>query len=330
MSVKGFILGLFDRKPSQKKDKRRSSIAVIHPESFISDSKDEDVLSHGLVLGEIVLLSWIDKNKTNRKIPGYFKYEHLLDVDESMEKLAREGFKKDGTSRDSLTPKAYEVLEEYDYIPNNKNCREWMLRAIEYIASKDYKPTKEEITDILFEEDLQKRIEFASSNGDQEFYLKHLKREIKDSRFIKNSEKKGLIERFRLDARMIVLSDDYLTEREKDSLGLNVRLRIHREILGIATEEAILTYGDPMLVLSYLMSRCEMLERIKIDQKRMESIGIKEFRARVANDGEACDWCLSVDKDKIFSIKHNFVKEVVSNCHCMYGGQLMLSSITPF
>lgn len=329
MSLKRFVLGLFGRKLSQKKDKKQPSITIIQPESFAPKSRDEEILSHGLVLGEIVLLSWISRNKINRKIPGYFKYRYLLDIGISMEKLMREGFKGSGTSRDSLTPKAHEVLREYDYIPDNKDCREWMLRTIEYVASKDYRPTKEEIADALFKEDLQERIELASRSRDQKFYIEQLKREIKESVFIKESEKKDLIERFRLEARTVVLSDDYLTEREKISLGLNDRLKIHRDMISITTERAISTYGNPGLALSYMVSRCEMLERIKIDQERMKNIGIERFRVGVINRGNACDWCLSIDKDETFSVKHNFIKDVINNCHCIHGGQLMLFSVMP-
>lgn len=178
------------------------------------------------------------------------------------------------------------------------------LKKIFYDKKTDKTPIKEvkETTDLkkqFLEEELKKVDYFLLEKKD--ILLKHIKDEV-------NLNK----------------SDNLLTKEEKNRIGVNVRLKITKELLSIF-DTSKLKEQNPKELLQDLYFRINS-KIMKIEEiKRIKEADITKVKLSSSGDGATCKWCLSMDNKTIDITKTDLIELIENNCDCDYNRSSILA-----
>lgn len=105
-----------------------------------------------------------------------------------------------------------------------------------------------------------------------------------------------------------------LSADEKKTLGINARLSITHELVGILTEEGM-KVNDPKLILTGMYYRATFRKSREENIKGYKKIGVKRFKLSSVADERDCAWCRRQD-GKYKPIDTDINELIDRNCIC--------------
>lgn len=140
---------------------------------------------------------------------------------------------------------------------------------------------------------------------------------------------------FLLDKREIILnhikgkinlhkSDNLLTKEEKQKLGIDVRLKISKELIEVF-DLTKLSDEDPKDLLSELFYKIDFKIKNIEEIERIKNADICKVELSSSQDERTCEWCLKMDNKVIDINKTDIIKLIDENCKCKYNRSVILA-----
>ncbi|OCG10785.1 hypothetical protein A9G09_11775 [Gilliamella sp. wkB292] len=149
--------------------------------------------------------------------------------------------------------------------------------------------------------------------------------EISRCNLIKEDCKPNLIKEFNL-LSSPDFGDEFLTTEEKKSLNLNSRMKIHKKIISVLTDDALDNESNPKNIILNLVYSARNKVSLNEELKKIKELKIKNLKVLNVGDARDCDWCISMDK-KIIPADTDYVALINQNCTCDYYRGRILADI---
>ena|ERR1035438_3244568 len=142
----------------------------------------------------------------------------------------------------------------------------------------------------------------------------YFRNEVFSSKFIKADARDTVINHL-LGNTNILKTENKLSSDEKKALGINARLSITRELVGVLTEEGIKTY-HPSAIISEMWNRATIkkLRHDNIEKLRVNSYA-KKFTLMSCGNGDDCKWC-KANQNREFQVSVDIEALIDKNCTC--------------
>lgn len=142
----------------------------------------------------------------------------------------------------------------------------------------------------------------------------YFRNEVIHSKFIKEDAKDTVINHL-LGNTNILKAGNKLTANEKKALGINARLSITKELVGVLTEEGIKT-DHPSAIISEMWNRA-MIKKLRHDniEKLRASSYAKKFTLMSCGNGDDCKWC-EANQDREFQVSVDIEAMIDESCTC--------------
>lgn len=149
--------------------------------------------------------------------------------------------------------------------------------------------------------------------------------EISRCNLIKEDCKSNIIKEFNL-LSSPDFGDEFLTTEEKKSLNLNSRMKIHKKIISVLTDDALNNESNPKDVILNLVYSANNKIRLNKELEKIRKLKINNVKILNTGDERDCDWCISMDK-KIIPADTDYVALINQNCTCDYYRGRLLADI---
>ncbi|MDX9902048.1 MAG: hypothetical protein RBT22_11230 [Aliarcobacter sp.] len=130
-------------------------------------------------------------------------------------------------------------------------------------------------------------------------------------------EKKDLILKHIKNEMDLNVSNNYISKEEKEKLGLNVRLKISKELINIFNLAEIKEQNPKELLLELKLRIIHKISKLR-DLKNAKGAKINKIKLLSAGDERTCKWCLDIEKEIIDITKIDLIKLIDDNCTCKY------------
>lgn len=140
-----------------------------------------------------------------------------------------------------------------------------------------------------------------------------LKAELKKCTFIRDDMKETAYRA--LSGEIDLFKDkDLLSLEEKKALGMNARLKLTRDFVGILNMEG-LSLKNPKESFFNITTKLTLNELLVSQIDDAKRLGIKKLKLLPAGDERDCSWCQGV-KGKTFGTNDKIIKMIEDNCTC--------------
>ena len=156
-------------------------------------------------------------------------------------------------------------------------------------------------------------------------FEKMLQFEISRSTLIKEDAKSTLINDFNL-LSSPNFGDEFLTLEEKKLLNLNSRMKIHKKIISVLTDDALDNESNPKNIILNLVYSARNKVSLNQELEKIKELKIKSLKVLNVGDARDCDWCNSMHK-KFISSDTDYVALINENCTCDYYRGLLIADI---
>ncbi|MFN3700048.1 MAG: hypothetical protein ACK4VI_00835 [Alphaproteobacteria bacterium] len=149
--------------------------------------------------------------------------------------------------------------------------------------------------------------------------------EIKASDYVKSSGCDTLIQH--LTHKINLFKDgNLLTNEEKKSLGLNVKMNISWEFVNLLTSDG-LNLKNPKFITQDIYNRAWALKRRDDSFYQAIRVGVKKFTLNECGDESECEWCKSVFGHEFDVSILEIIKE---NCKCVPYSKAFIAPVIEF
>lgn len=150
--------------------------------------------------------------------------------------------------------------------------------------------------------------------------------EIKKSKYLKQ-EKTDIVMKHLSNEIDLLKSDNILSVEEKKELGINPRLKLTKEYIGVLSEDGIrLEYPREVLKNIYLRATFKKLR--EEEYLKFQALKITKIKLKTAGV-EECDWCKNMQKKEFLSNEE--IRCFINNeCQCVPYSKCYLEPVIDF
>lgn len=140
----------------------------------------------------------------------------------------------------------------------------------------------------------------------------YFRNELKQSPFFKSEAHQAVMDHL-LRRRSLTDTPNKLSLEQKRALGLNARMSMTQELVGVLTPSGLRAVS-PKALLSDLCLRATFFRSWDDTVTRAARAGVSQFKFIADSTPDACEWCRQVAPGKVFGLE--IVSAVKEACKC--------------